>query len=68
MASSHRGAVSHAPYQRLLESPDMDEATKATLRQKHAWLDPFALKKNIERKLKNFFTVLGNLDREATKA
>jgi len=46
----------------------MDEATKATLRQKHAWLDPFALKKNIERKLKNFFTVLGNLDREATKA
>jgi len=25
------------------------------------------LKKGIERKLKNFFTVLGNLDREATK-
>jgi len=25
------------------------------------------LKKGIERKLKNFFTVLGNLDREATQ-
>jgi len=26
------------------------------------------LKKNIERKLKNFFTVLGNLDYEPTKS
>ena len=31
-------------------------------------LDPFELKKNIERKLQNFFTVLGNLDYEATKS
>jgi len=56
------------PYQRLLESPDIDEATKTQLREEHARLDPFELKKGIERKLKNFFTVLGNLDRESTKA
>jgi len=30
-------------------------------------LDPFALKKSIELKLKKFFTALGNLNREATK-
>jgi len=55
------------PYQRLLASPEIPEATKAKLRAEHAGLDPFALKKNIEIKLKNFFTVLGNLNREATK-
>jgi hypothetical protein len=54
------------PYQRLLASPDLPETTKARLRAQHAQLDPFALKKNIELKLKNFFTVLGNLNREAT--
>lgn len=54
------------PYQRLLESPDVDEAAKAKLRREHGSLDPFALKKGIESKLKNFFTVLGNLDHEAT--
>jgi hypothetical protein len=54
------------PYQRLLASPDIPEATKAKLRAQHAGLDPFALKKSIESKLKNFFTVLGNLNREAT--
>ena len=55
------------PYQRLLESPDLPEATKARLRTEHAALDPFALKKNIEAKLKVFFTALSNLNREATK-
>ena len=54
------------PYQRLLDSPDIAEAIKARLRAQHATLDPFVLKKNIEIKLKNFFTVLGNLHREAT--
>ncbi len=56
-----------APYQRLLDSPDISEATKAKLRAEHARLDPFALKKSIEIKLKKFFTALGNLNREATK-
>jgi hypothetical protein len=55
------------PYQRLLASPDIPAATKTKLRVEHAGLDPFALKKNIEVKLKKFFTALGNLDREATK-
>jgi hypothetical protein len=54
------------PYQRLLASQDIPEATKAKLRKEHAALDPFALKKSIEVKLRKFFTVLGNLDREAT--
>lgn len=55
------------PYQRLLESPDIPEATKVRLRAEHATLNPFALKKSIEVKLKNFFTVLGNRHRESTK-
>jgi len=54
------------PYQRLLASPQIPEATKAKLRVQHAQLDPFALKKSIEVKLKKFFTVLGNLNREST--
>ena len=55
------------PYQRLLESADIPEAPKVTLRAAHAKLDPFELKKNIELKLQKFFTALGNLNREATK-
>jgi len=55
------------PYQRLLASPDIPEATKAKLLAQHAALDPCALKKNIEVKLKKFFTALGKLNREATK-
>ena len=55
------------PYQRLLGSADIAEATKARLRTEHAALDPFELKKSIEVKLKKFFTVLGNLSRESTK-
>ena len=55
------------PYQRLLGRADIPEATKTKLRTQHAGLDPFALKKNIEAKLKKFFPALGNLDREATK-
>jgi hypothetical protein len=55
------------PYQRLLDSSDISEETKARLKAEHAQLDPFALKKSIEHKLRTFFTVLGNLNREATK-
>jgi hypothetical protein len=55
------------PYQRLLASPDIPEATKAKLRTQHAGLDPFTLKKSIEVKLRKFFTALGNLNREAMK-
>jgi hypothetical protein len=55
------------PSQRLLASADIPEATKARLRAEHAQLDPFALKKSIEVKLRKFFTALSNLNREATK-
>jgi len=55
------------PYQRLLGSPDIPEATKTKLCAAHAGLDPFALKKSVEAKLKKFFTALGNLDRESMK-
>jgi hypothetical protein len=55
------------PYQRLLASEAIPEASKARLREEHQRLDPFALKKSIEEKLKKFFTALGNLDRESTK-
>ncbi len=55
------------PYERLLASPDLPEATKARLRAQHAGLDPYELKKSIEAKLGRFFTALGNLDRESTK-
>lgn len=56
------------PYQRLMDSPDIAQATKTRLRQEHERLNPFDLKKSIEGKLKNFFTVLGNLNRESMKA
>jgi hypothetical protein len=56
------------PYQRLLESPEIPQARKQQLREKHAQLNPIELKKHLESKLRNFFTVLGNLDRESTKA
>ena len=55
------------PYQRLLTSPDIPEETKSRLQAEHARLDPFALKKSIEAKLKKFFTLLSNLNYEATK-
>jgi hypothetical protein len=55
------------PYQRLLASTDIPEATKEKLRQEHERLDPFELKKGIESKLKKFFTALGNLHCESTK-
>ena len=55
------------PYRRLLESDQIPEAPKVQLRAQHAGLDPCALKKSIEQKLKKYFTALGNLDRESMK-
>ena len=43
------------PYQRILESPQINEETKNKLRQVHAQLNPFALKKAIEEKLRIIF-------------
>lgn len=55
------------PYERLLGSADIEAAKKVALRAQHARLNPFALKKRIEAKLKTFFTVLRNLDCKAAK-
>ena len=54
------------PYARLLASPQISLKRKARLRAEHAQLNPFELKKNIEQKLRLFFTALGNLQPEAT--
>jgi cobyrinic acid a,c-diamide synthase len=40
------------PYQRLLESGALEEKKRAALRQQHAGLNPFALKRQIEAGLK----------------
>jgi hypothetical protein len=55
------------PYQRLMASPVIPDETKQWLRLEHEGLDPFALKKAIERKLKIFFTALNQLDRGSIK-
>ncbi len=55
------------PYQRLRTSRAIAPAVKVRLRAEHARLNPFLLQKAIEEKLRKFFTLLGNLDRESTK-
>ena len=65
--TARRYAPLATPYQRLLQSRTIPKAVKACLRAEHARLNPFTLKKTIEEKLRKFFTVLGNLDRESTK-
>jgi hypothetical protein len=56
------------PYQRLLENPQIPEATRQALRSQHAQLNPITLKKQLETKLRKFFTALSNLNHESTKA
>ena len=43
------------PYQRILESPHISEAKKEELKKVHGQLNPFALKKVIEKKLRHIF-------------
>jgi hypothetical protein len=43
------------PYQRVIESPFVDDATKEKLKATHEMLNPFTLKREIERKLKDIF-------------
>ena len=43
------------PYQRILESPDISEKTKQTLREMEQTLNPFELRKALEEKLKKIF-------------
>lgn len=46
------------PYQRLLESADVVEESKAKLKEHYASLDPFSLTEALELKLKEFFQAL----------
>ena len=46
------------PYQRLIESPHVSEESKCTLRKQHQSLDPFKLKLQINRQLKEIFRMV----------
>lgn len=46
------------PYQRLLLSSDISEKQKESLRERYKTLDPFALKKSIEKQLKAIFKLV----------
>lgn len=47
------------PYQRLLESPDVDQIIKNKLQTIFATLNPFELQKNIRKKLDYIFRIVG---------
>jgi len=46
------------PYQRLIESPHLSEKRKSALRKQHQSLDPFKLKQQINRQLKEIFRLV----------
>jgi hypothetical protein len=46
------------PYQRLLDSADVSDESKANLRARYEALDPLALSEGLEKKLKEFFQEL----------
>ena len=46
------------PYQRLIESQHLSEESKCSLRKRHQSLDPFRLKQQIERQLKEIFRLV----------
>ena len=43
------------PYLRVLECKEVDKAAKEKLRQEHHQLNPFELKRQIEKKLRKIF-------------
>lgn len=45
------------PYQRILESPDVEAAVKRSLKEQFDTLNPFALRKAIDAKLKRVFAL-----------
>jgi hypothetical protein len=46
------------PYQRLMESPQISKENKTALRKQHLSLDPFKLKHQIDRQLKDIFRMV----------
>jgi|SRR5581483_11016936 hypothetical protein len=53
------------PYQRLILRRELTPQARHALKVQHQQLNPVLLKKKLEQELKIFFTVLGNLNREA---
>lgn len=49
------------PYQRLLESSDIDQQAKQRLRSRHSGLDPFLLSQELEKERRAFFSLLRRL-------
>ena len=46
------------PYQRLMQSKHVDEATKKKLTEQYNQLNPFVLQKTIQKKLKRIFAMV----------
>jgi hypothetical protein len=46
------------PYQRLLDSPDVPQKKKKELREKHKTLNPFALKREIDKKVRYILQIV----------
>jgi len=46
------------PFQRLMESPCLSHEQKETLKKRHQTLDPFTLKRHIDRQLKAIFKLV----------
>jgi len=55
------------PYQRIQECNDIDENKKKELQQLHQQLNPFELKKKINKKLKKIFTFVSLNNKPRTK-
>ncbi len=55
------------PYQRILESPHIDDKIKMEMAILHQKLNPFTIKNMIEKKLKNIFRYVGRNQKPRTK-
>jgi len=46
------------PYERILASPSVPEGIKKRIRERHRGMNPFALKRELDKKLKRFFELV----------
>jgi hypothetical protein len=51
------------PYQRVLESPDIQDSIKRSLKQQFSQMNPFTFKKAIEKKLSRIFNLINSYQR-----
>ena len=49
--------VPKTPYQRVLESPDVSNVQKQAIKEQFAGLNPFRLRKAMEKKLQEIFNI-----------